>query len=135
MESDREMLTSNWIWELGELGIAGGWVPVSELDRLGLSSKLPEELIVDPRLDKDTRIGTAALPVVPAVPGYVTVKVNGISQSRDVSTHINFACFYLNPVHIHQMCKVTGGLEKLLKNCTQRTVGRKVQVGRCLLKL
>lgn len=39
---------------------------VSEFDRPCLGSEPFEEFIIDARLDKDTRAGTAALPVVPA---------------------------------------------------------------------
>ena len=43
---------------------------VSKLNRLGLGSEALEKLLVDARLDKDTRAGTAALPVVHAGKGH-----------------------------------------------------------------
>jgi hypothetical protein len=54
--------------DLGNLGplvrVVREWV--AEFNRPGLGSEALEELIVDARLDKDTRAGAAALPVVPA---------------------------------------------------------------------
>ena len=54
--------------DLGDLGTLVRIAPerVSELERLGLSSETLEKLIIDARLDKDTRAGTATLPVVKA---------------------------------------------------------------------
>jgi hypothetical protein len=43
---------------------------VSELNRLGLGSKAFKKLVVDARLDKDPRAGSAALAVVEAGGGF-----------------------------------------------------------------
>jgi hypothetical protein len=55
---------------------------VSELNRLGLGSEALKKLIVDARLDKDPRAGSAALPVVEAGRGHSSAMEN-LNQSRE----------------------------------------------------
>jgi hypothetical protein len=54
--------------DLGDLGTLVRIAPerVSELNRLGLGSEALKKLIINSRLDKDTRAGAAALSVIKA---------------------------------------------------------------------